>query len=415
MVLAAGTAVYLTLAPAAPPQRGTTLALGAVAPIPPTAKPTDGRPVPPAAAKQVTPPPAAKQVTSPPAAKPAPPPAAAQPVTPPPAAQQVTPSSAAAAPGVEAAGPRFDIVRVAPDGAAVIAGRATPGASVTVQDGDQPLGSVTADRRGEWVFLPDQPLGPGTRELNLTEHKPGSDEATPSERVVVLMVPEPAASAPASAPTSAPAAVTVAETFAGGSSAAGAAAPLAGPLAIEVSRTGIGASTVLQVPTVPKDPSAATRDPAAPPPPGGVSVESVDYDAKGQVALGGRAQPGSAVQLYLDNLLVGWAHTDPEGRWRLSPERAVTPGLYTLRADQVTEAGKVTARVELPVQVSQVPASLPEGRSVVVQPGNSLWRIARSTYGQGVRYTQIYEANRSQIRDPDLIYPGQIFALPVSN
>jgi len=49
---------------------------------------------------------------------------------------------------------------------------------------------------------------------------------------------------------------------------------------------------------------------------------------------------------------------------------------------------------------------------VIVQPGNSLWRIARRAYGSGAQYTIIYQANDSQIRDPDLIYPGQIFDVP---
>ncbi|WP_353857602.1 LysM peptidoglycan-binding domain-containing protein [Azospirillum formosense] len=289
----------------------------------------------------------------------------------------------------ETAGPRFDIVRVAPDGATVMAGRATPGSSVTVHDGERPLGSVNADARGEWVLLPDQPLAPGARELSLSERTTPAAEPTPSERVVVVVVPDPppaTGGASSDAPT--------------------------GPLAVAMPRDGLG-STILQAPKGPAAP--ATRGVAAPPPPGGVSLESMDYDASGQVAMGGRAQPGSAVQLYLDNLLVGSAHADPNGQWRLRPERAVPPGVYTLRADQVTDSGKVTARVELPVQVSEVPANLPDGRSMVVQPGNSLWRIARSTYGRGVQYTLIYEANRGQIRDPDLIYPGQIFALPVSN
>ncbi|QCN94689.1 LysM peptidoglycan-binding domain-containing protein [Azospirillum argentinense] len=294
----------------------------------------------------------------------------------------------------EPAGPRFDIVRVAPDGATVMAGRATPGSSVTVHDGERALGSVSADARGEWVLLPDQPLAPGARELSLSEKASPAAEPTPSERVVVVVVPDPP---PAT----------------GGASSE---APT-GPLAVAMPRDGLGdgrgGSTILQAPKGPSAP--ATRGVAAPPPPGGVSLESMDYDASGQVAMGGRAQPGSAVQLYLDNLLVGSAHTDPNGQWRLRPERAVAPGVYTLRADQVTDSGKVTARVELPVQVSEVPANLPDGRSMVVQPGNSLWRIARSTYGHGVQYTLIYEANRGQIRDPDLIYPGQIFALPVSN
>ena len=47
-----------------------------------------------------------------------------------------------------------------------------------------------------------------------------------------------------------------------------------------------------------------------------------------------------------------------------------------------------------------------------MQPGNSLWRIARSRYGSGPNYSVIYEANKEQIRDPDLIYPGQVFTIP---
>lgn len=49
---------------------------------------------------------------------------------------------------------------------------------------------------------------------------------------------------------------------------------------------------------------------------------------------------------------------------------------------------------------------------VVIQPGNNLWRISRVIYGRGIEYTVIYQANRDRIRDPDLIYPGQIFATP---
>jgi nucleoid-associated protein YgaU len=47
-------------------------------------------------------------------------------------------------------------------------------------------------------------------------------------------------------------------------------------------------------------------------------------------------------------------------------------------------------------------------------PGNSLWRLARRSYGRGIRYVEIYQANRSQIRDPNLIYPGQVLAVPAT-
>ena len=50
--------------------------------------------------------------------------------------------------------------------------------------------------------------------------------------------------------------------------------------------------------------------------------------------------------------------------------------------------------------------------SLTVQPGFTLWGIAKSEFGDGVLYVQVYEANKDKIRDPDLIYPGQVFTLP---
>ena len=113
---------------------------------------------------------------------------------------------------------------------------------------------------------------------------------------------------------------------------------------------------------------------------------------------------------------IGSAVADASGRWSLKPEAPLAPGLYTLRVDQLGPDGRVVQRVELPFSRAE-PAS--EGPApvdrIVVQPGNSLWRIARRVYGEGIRYTVIYQANRQMIRDPNLIYPGQVFEVPARN
>ncbi|HCB52616.1 MAG TPA: peptigoglycan-binding protein LysM, partial [Rhodobacter sp.] len=54
----------------------------------------------------------------------------------------------------------------------------------------------------------------------------------------------------------------------------------------------------------------------------------------------------------------------------------------------------------------------PKSVSVTVQPGFTLWGIAQENFGSGILYVQVYEANRDKIKNPDLIYPGQIFTLP---
>jgi nucleoid-associated protein YgaU len=70
----------------------------------------------------------------------------------------------------------------------------------------------------------------------------------------------------------------------------------------------------------------------------------------------------------------------------------------------------------LPVKLGN-PAAEPAAAAaapitITVQPGFTLWAIARDTYGDGVLYVQVFEANRDKIKDPDLIYPGQVFTVP---
>ena len=146
-----------------------------------------------------------------------------------------------------------------------------------------------------------------------------------------------------------------------------------------------------------------------------LSVDTVDYDDAGRLSLSGRARPGALVQLYLNNRFVGRTRAGSDGIWRLSPDRTVVPGLYTLRIDHVDANGKVLARLAFPFSRAEPLTGIRPGTVVVVQPGNSLWRLARRAYGAGMQYTMIFEANRDQIRDPDLIYPGQVFTLPVTN
>ncbi|MFD1304151.1 LysM peptidoglycan-binding domain-containing protein [Methylobacterium marchantiae] len=67
-----------------------------------------------------------------------------------------------------------------------------------------------------------------------------------------------------------------------------------------------------------------------------------------------------------------------------------------------------------PLRLEANPAAVfvPEVETARIERGDSLWAISRRIYGEGDRYTAIYDANQDQIRDPDLIYPGQVFVLP---
>ena len=281
-----------------------------------------------------------------------------------------------ALPGPPAEPPSFDVVRVEPDGSTVIAGRAAPDSDVTVFNGDKEVGKTKADKKGEWVLVPAQPLAAGNTNLSVSSKAPDG-KVQNSEKVVVVVIPE--------RPQ--------------GDAAKGQAGEKK-PLAVLVPRTGEGESRVLQEP----DPGQGIGSDA-------LRLQVIDYDEAGDLSLGGKGKANALLRAYLDNALIGETTVPSDGNWRLRPKQPVMPGTYRLRIDQII-GGKVAQRIELPFSRSEAVAKLPGDKLVIVQPGNSLWRIARRSYGAGLRYSVIYEANRDQIRDPDLIYPGQVFAVP---
>lgn len=156
----------------------------------------------------------------------------------------------------------------------------------------------------------------------------------------------------------------------------------------------------------------------APLSPGDVALDSISYDTEGDVLLSGRGEDSGFVRVYLDNTPVSTSRIRADGRWRVVlPE--VDTGTYTLRVDQIDAGGAVTARVESPflresAEALEAAAAEAQGpiTSVIVQPGNTLWGISKGRYGDGLDYVRIFDANRDRIRDPDLIYPGQLFDLP---
>lgn len=334
--------------------------------------------------------------------------------------------------------PSFDVVRVDRKGNVVVAGKAPADCVVTVMDGDRVVGTATADRRGDWVIVPGEPLAVGESQLTLSA-KCGDAAPVEAEDVVVLIVPERGTETVAYADGKAAASATgaageaareaVASAAGSGAAAGGAVAgggsggdAMAGRMTSPAGSSPAGTPSAGSAPAgeaiavaVPRDASKPSRIIQSMDAGEGVAINSVDYDEKGEIIVSGRAEPGSTVQVYLNNNSIGTAQADAQGNWRLVPDAPVPSGEYALRADLVHTDGKVVARAEIPFVRGEALADLPQGRIVVIQPGDYLWKIARSSYGTGIRYTLIYEANKAQIRDPNLIYPGQVFAIPRVN
>lgn len=289
--------------------------------------------------------------------------------TPAPPPPPPAPPSQAALPPAQAPAPTqpsFDIVKVDPSGHAVIAGRAAPGAKVEVLDGDKKLGDVTANDRGEWVLVPTEPMSPGERQLTLSATDPKTGAQTKSADTVALSV----------------------------------AAPAPGT-------SGQGAVAVL-LPGNANEPAQALQTPSGNI---GLSLDTAEYNDKGELMLAGHASPKATLHLYADNQPIATVTADAEGKWSTVSPHPQGSGKIELRVDELRADGAVAQRI---AQSFQPPTAASAGGPYTVQAGNSLWIIARKAYGNGSQYTVIFGANKEHIKDPNLIFPGQIISLPKS-
>ncbi|HYF55197.1 MAG TPA: LysM peptidoglycan-binding domain-containing protein [Salinarimonas sp.] len=261
-------------------------------------------------------------------------------------------AGAAPAPAsAEAARPpvRVETVEAEEGGRLYVSGRAPPGATVRLYLNDTPVASGTATEQGRIAFSIEVGVSPGDYRVRLDDAEAGTGRVR-SRAQVPFAMPRLALAAPAP-PRPDP-------------------APPAAPRVEEAPRPVPGTETAA-APTPPSAPLAAARPepssiaatPVAPPaPPAGADVPA------GASPAGAPGAPARAETASADAVL----------------PRAGDPGLV------------VVPRVD----------------TAIVSRGDSLWRISRRIYGQGVRFTVIYDANQPQIRDPDRIYPGQVFVLP---
>ncbi|MBV8851184.1 MAG: LysM peptidoglycan-binding domain-containing protein [Methylobacteriaceae bacterium] len=378
------------------------------------------------------------------------------------AALPPAPPAEANTPATRPKPPEFDIVRVAPNGETVVAGRAPGAARVELLDQGKVIAGEKVDQNGHFVLLPP-PLSNGDHLLALQITPDGQAPVASTQSVAVAV-------RPGTGPL-----VTLAEP---------------GKPSVVLSTPGSAPSA-----TVPGTAATPAAPPSATSPSGQVMIQTAEVEAGGRFLATGTAPAGSTVRLYLNGSHVADAATASDGKWSLTINRGVSGGKYALRADAVGAQGRVLSRAEVPfdapaaiaaakpapppevatapqpaatplgVQVGKPPAAgsqiatasappppsslgpnegaarnapstapagvapdhtgtsgaqenqaanpiVPAVSTATVARGDSLWRISRLRLGRGMRYTMIYEANSSQIRNPNLIYSGQVLVLP---
>ena len=343
-------------------------------------------------------------------------------------ATPVEPATAESASEPDPAAPSFDVVRVDAEGNTLIAGRAEPNSTLRIILDDTVIKEVEVDGTGMFTALLTLDPSDTPRVMQLAT---GDDAQIASAENVII--------APVARAAEAPEADVVAEAMPADAAATEMVA--AAETGKKPDATAMTAPDPTAVTTA--EPASAEAAPGTAPAvllateagidvlqPGGdapdlvsdIALDAITYDPSGEVTLSGRGTGQGYVRVYLDNAPIQTQRIEESGRWK-APLPEVESGVYTLRIDEVNDEGVVVSRVETPFKREEPKtiAELGTGAApesgirlslVTVQPGNTLWGIASRNYGEGILYVRVYEANKDRIRDPDLIYPGQVFEVP---
>jgi hypothetical protein len=219
--------------------------------------------------------------------------------------------------------PSFDVARIEPSGEAVIAGRASPGASVELLRGAEVHDKTVADPSGDFVLVPKQ-LPPGSYNLTLRATQPNGKVSTSKDSVAVAL------------------------------------------------RSGGDEKPVVAL-VAPDKPAVVLSKPATDVT-AGVAIESVESESGGKLYVSGRSTPGANVRLYLNDSYIAAATASAEGRVAFVIQSGIRPGDYRVRLDQVDASGKVQKRAEVPFNAPATvaaPASpaTPEPKTATAAPG----------------------------------------------
>ena len=275
--------------------------------------------------------------------------------------------------------PSFDVVRVEPNGSAVLAGRAAPNALVDILVDGEVAASVQADESGAWTYVPDKPLFTGSHALSLRAHRKGKTVkaeqvltvsmqpvqrggiplvllATPDAPTRVLQKPAPTktvqtkmaqAESPKPRPPRADSASPQTPRQAAANTAGRARTTTAKPDETEATEKAKNKNT--RPAPAPARPLASARtQPRTVGRQRTLVLSTVDYDENGRIFFTGRATAGAALRLYVDNRYLADVRASETGAWEWRGTASIPAGRHALRVDRLAPDGRVIERIELP-------------------------------------------------------------------
>ena len=282
--------------------------------------------------------------------------------------------------------PKVDIIKVEPDGSFVIAGVGKPNTEILILEKGKIIENAKVDNSGAWAIISNKQLSSGDNLIVIDQNNQDGTHSL-SREIYVTKIDKKNKSK---------------------------------PMVIAIPNQDGGKIQIIQKPSKMNN---SKKDQTS-----SVSilnklnvplrtfrVDSIFFNELGNVAIQGKANFGSYIDLYIDNIIIKKLSISSGPEWKFNSLKVFDFGQHRLKVILRSKDNNVLKTIELPFMRVKIPEGMLPEDYVIIKPGDMLWSISYRIYGNPFKYVEIYNENKDQISNPDLIFPGQIFTLPKEN
>ena len=277
--------------------------------------------------------------------------------------------------------PEIDIIKVSPDGSFVIAGKGQPNSNINISNKGNLIDSSIVDNDGNWVIVSKENLKTGDNLISIDQVN-NSGLVLKHKQLYITKIDERKKNQ---------------------------------PLLISVPNKNGENISIIQQSTEKQKIYKVENDL-------GIqkkinsnkdifNVKTIFFDENGFVSIQGEVNFGKSIELYINKKIMETIKIE-NSKWQYNSDKTIDYGLHDLLVVLKSDKDEILDKITLPFMRVEMPYNDVPENFILIKPGDMLWTIAYRLYGDPFKYIQIFEENKDQITNPDLIFPGQIFSIP---
>ena len=278
--------------------------------------------------------------------------------------------------------PEIDIIKVSPDGSFVIAGKGQPNSNINISNKGDLIDSSIVDSDGNWVVVSNENLKTGDNLISIDQiNKNGS--VLRHKQLFITKIDEHKKDQPLviSVPNKNGANISI----------------------IQQSSEKQKIYKVENDLVIQKKIKSNKKI---------FNVKTIFFNENGFVSIKGKVNFGKKIELYINKKIMETIKIE-NSTWQYNSDKIIDYGLHDLLVVLKSDKDEILDKITLPFMRVEMPYDDVPENFILIKPGDMLWTIAYRLYGDPFKYIQIFEENKDQITNPDLIFPGQLFSIPL--